>query len=72
MNFWLAKIFCRKNKFNKLRTHAQTKKKIKKAQNTHTKKKKKKKEKETNVYNTASESYNDLLETYFDQYNDLY
>ena len=59
MNFWLAKIFCRKNKFNKLRTHAQTNKK-------------KEKEKEMNVYNTASESYNDLLGTYFDQYNDIY
>ena len=58
MNFWLAKMFCRKNKFNKLKTHAQTKQK--------------EKEKEMNVYNTASESYNDLLETYFDQYNDLY
>ena len=58
MNFCLAKMFCRKNKFNKLKTHAQTKQK--------------EKEKEMNVYNTASESYNDLLETYFDQYNDLY
>ena len=51
-------MFCRKNKFNKLKTHAQ--------------KKQKEKEKEMNVYNAASESYNDLLETYFDQYNDIY
>ena len=51
-------MFCQKNKFNKLKTNPQIKK-----QRT---------EKEKSVYNTASELYNDLLETHFDQYSDLY
>ena len=33
--------------------------------------KKKKHKKVTNVYNTVSELYNDLLEIYFDEYNEL-
>ena len=36
-----------------------------------TQKEKRKKKKKTNVYDTSSELYNDFLEIYYDEYNEL-
>ena len=59
-HLFLAKFFDNLSKFEKLKTQKQK-----------TEKQKKKQKQKKNVHNTASELYNDLLEIYFDQYNDL-
>ena len=59
-HLFLAKLFDNLSKFEELKTQKQK-----------TEKQKKKQKQKKNVHNTASELYNDLLEIYFDQYNDL-